>query len=166
MESIAADIWFAKNKNFRKCLKCGSTKDLGMLGQNQASGDFLTTEEAAEVEAALLSSRDKFTARVAIYSLRVLKHIAQDKDVAIADISKDEIIEWVNHDEVVQTSSLPGLETNDSFKLFFSKLVGSSLKPLYQIADENETALDNLSVTQVVQWFEKEAKARIDQAGG
>lgn len=137
-----------------------------MLGQNQVSGDFLTVEEASEVEAALLSSRDKFTARVAIYSLRVLKRIAQDKDVAIASISRDEIMEWVNHDDTVQTSSLPGLETNDSFKLFFSKLVGSSLKPLHKIADENGTTLDNLSVIQVVQWFEKEAKARIAEADG
>ena len=136
-----------------------------MLGQNQASGDFLTTEEASEVEAAMLSSRERFTARVAIYSLRVLKRIAQDNDVVIANISRDEIMEWVNHDDAVQTSNLPGLETNDSFKLFFSKLVGSSLKPLHQMADENKVALDNLSVTQVVQWFEKEAKARIDQAG-
>jgi outer membrane cobalamin receptor len=134
-----------------------------MLGQNQASNDFLTPEEASEVETALLSSRDKFTARVAIYSLRVLKRIAEEQDGAIATISRDQIIDWVSQDESVQSSTIPGLETNDSFKLFFSKLVVSSLKPLHQISQETQTPLENLSVTQVVQWFEQEAKARIEQ---
>lgn len=134
-----------------------------MLGHNEAFNDFLTPEEASEVELALLSSREKFTARVAIYSLRVLKRIAEEQEGAIATISHDQIMDWVNRDESVQASSIPGLETNDSFKLFFSRLVASSLKPLHQISKETGTSLDNLSLTQVVQWFEKEAKARIEE---
>ncbi len=134
-----------------------------MLEHDQASNDFLTPEEAAEVETALLSSRDKFTARVAIYSLRVLKRIAEEHDGAIATISRDQIIDWVSQDDSVQSSNIAGLETNDSFKLFFSKLVASSLRPLHQISQETETPLEHLSVAQVVQWFEKEAKIRIQQ---
>ncbi|MEM9449099.1 MAG: hypothetical protein AAGA75_11250 [Cyanobacteria bacterium P01_E01_bin.6] len=133
-----------------------------MFGQNQASSDFLTSDEAAEVDAALLSSRDKFTARVAIYSLRVLKHIAQQNKVAIAHISQEQIMDWVSHDDSVQANPMPGAETGDRFQFFFSKLVGSSLRPLHQISKATQTPLENLAVTQVVQWFEKEAKARIE----
>ncbi len=133
-----------------------------MFGHHQPAHDFLTPEEASEVESALLSSRDKFTARVAIYSLRVLKRIAQEQHVAIATITQEQIIDWVNRDDQLQAGIPSELETNDeSFKHFFSKLVGSSLKPLHQISQETGVDLDHLAVTQVVQWFEKEAKARI-----
>lgn len=135
-----------------------------MFGQDHGSSDFLSAEEAAAVEGALLSSRDKFTTRVAIYSLRVLKQIAREQEVAIAQVSPEQITEWVEHDEALKTSSVPGLETDDSFKTFFSRLVGSSLKPLHQISQETGTPLDQLSVQQVIQWFEKEAKERIEAA--
>ncbi|MEL6223288.1 MAG: hypothetical protein AAFR31_11675 [Cyanobacteria bacterium J06627_8] len=139
-----------------------------MFGQNLDSSTFLTPEEAAEVDVALLSSRDKFTARVAIYSLRVLKKIAEDKDIAIAQVSSADITHWVNHDETVTASSMPGADANfaaeagDRFQSFFSKLVASSLKPLHQISNETRISLENLSVSQVIQWFEKEAKERIN----
>ncbi|MEB3211922.1 MAG: hypothetical protein VKL39_11235 [Leptolyngbyaceae bacterium] len=141
-----------------------------MFGQSPDSNDFLTPEEAAKVDAALLTSRDKFSARVAIYSLRVLKQIAAENQMAIAQVSPDDIIQWVNHDEAVKASSIPGdesavgAERGDRFQSFFSKLVASSLRPLHQISQETQTSLENVSVTQVIQWFEKGARERIESA--
>jgi hypothetical protein len=138
-----------------------------MFGQSQESSHFLTPEEAAKVDAALLSSRDKFTARVAIYSLRVLKQISAETHTAIAQISPKEIAQWVAHDESVKASSIPGAEADlgegmdDQFQVFFSKLVASSLRPLHQISEETEISLENLSITQVIQWFEQKAKERV-----
>jgi hypothetical protein len=42
--------------------------------------DFLTEDEAIQVDAALLSSKEKFSTRLAIYALRCLKEIAKNED--------------------------------------------------------------------------------------
>ncbi|MGJ3246694.1 MAG: hypothetical protein ACFE0I_11525 [Elainellaceae cyanobacterium] len=130
--------------------------------QPQTNG-FLTVEESAKVDAALLSSREKFSTRVAIYSLRVLKQIAQQEHKAIAQISKEQIIDWVEHDKSVQTNMAQGLETDDSFRSFFTQLVLSSRKPLKQISEETGIPLEDVTIDQVIAWFEKEAKIRVEQ---
>ncbi|MGJ3251545.1 MAG: hypothetical protein ACFE0J_10495 [Elainellaceae cyanobacterium] len=128
----------------------------------QANG-FLTVEESAKVDTALLSSREKFSTRVAIYSLRVLKQIAQQERKAIAQISREQIIDWVEHDKSVSTNMAQGLKTDDSFRSFFTQLVLSSLKPLKQISQETGISLEDLTIDQVIAWFEKEAKIRVEQ---
>jgi len=130
--------------------------------QPQANG-FLTVEESAKVDTALLSSREKFSTRVAIYSLRVLKQIAQQEGKAIAQISEEQIVDWVENDKSVQTNMAQGLETDDSFRSFFTQLVLSSLKPLKQISEETGISLEDLTIDQVIAWFEKEAKIRVEQ---
>jgi hypothetical protein len=125
---------------------------------------FLTYEESAEVDQALLSSREKFSARVAIYSLRVLKQVAQHHGLAIAQVSKSQIIDWVKRDQSIKVASSQGMNVDDpSFTSFFTQLVLSSFKPLKQIALESETPLEAVTPTQVIAWFEKEAKTRVEQ---
>jgi len=123
----------------------------------QASTEFLTPEECAEVDKALLTSRDKFTARVAIYALRSLKQIALAHDLAIANLEPDQIEAWVYQDETLQTGS------DAEFKQFFSQLVISSRKPLKRAAQAAGTSIEALTVSQVVAWFEQEAKLRLEQ---
>lgn len=121
--------------------------------------DFLTLEESAAVDQALLTSREKFTSRVAIYSLRSLKQISQETGVPIKQLPTQAIVNWVERDQ----STASGLETDASFKSFFTQLVLSSLKPLTQAAQEAGTTIEELSPTQVIAFFEKEAKDRIAQ---
>lgn len=128
----------------------------------QANG-FLTVEESDKVDGALLSSREKFSTRVAIYSLRVLKQIAQQERRAIAQISKEQIVDWVEHDKSIQTNMAQGLKTDDSFRSFFTQLVLSSLKPLKKISEETGISLGDLTIDDVIAWFEKEAKIRVEQ---
>ncbi|MGL5510297.1 MAG: hypothetical protein ACRC2J_05185, partial [Microcoleaceae cyanobacterium] len=61
--------------------------------------NFLTETEAIAVESALLTSKDKFSTRLAIYALRCLKQISQSTGRAIALIQPAEIALWISQDE-------------------------------------------------------------------
>jgi hypothetical protein len=119
------------------------------------SEEFLTSEECAEVDKALLTAHDKFTARVAIYALRSLKAIAQQTNTPIAALQPEQIEDWVYQDPSLQQSG------DREFRQFFSQLVISSMKPLKQIVQQAEIAMEDLTIPQVVQWFEALAKQRL-----
>jgi hypothetical protein len=123
----------------------------------QPTTEFLTPEECAEVDKALLTSREKFSARVAIYALRSLKQIAQANNVPIETLQPEQVEDWVYQDKSLQQ----GIDSE--FKKFFSQLVLSSMKPLRQVSQEAGVAIEQITVPQVVSWFEKEAKLRIEQ---
>jgi hypothetical protein len=117
--------------------------------------EFLTLDECAAVDAALLTAHGKFNARVAIYALRALKQIALETDSPIAELKPETIVRWVESDPTVQNS------TDDNFRSFWAKLVLSARNPLNQAAQAAQTSLENLTVAQVIQWFEQEAKKQI-----
>lgn len=64
----------------------------------QPSSQFLTLEESAKVDAALLANHEKFLTRLTISSLKLLKHIAQENGVAIEDLSAEQVIAWFEKD--------------------------------------------------------------------
>ncbi|MBD1842099.1 hypothetical protein H6F89_01465 [Cyanobacteria bacterium FACHB-63] len=121
----------------------------------QPNSEFLTPEECIDVDKALLTSKDKFSARVAIYSLRSLKTIAQASGQAIADLQPTQIEDWIYQDESLQGG------IDNEFKKFFSHLVVASINPLTQIAQTNGMQIESLTVPQVVAWFEAKAKAAL-----
>lgn len=69
-----------------------------MNTQQQPSTQFLTLEESVKVDAALLSSPEKFLTRLTISSWKLLKHIAQDCNVAIEDLTPQQIVAWFEQD--------------------------------------------------------------------
>ena len=73
-----------------------------MDSNQQPSTQFLTREESEKVDAALLSSPEKFLARLTISSLRVLKHIAEENSVQIEDLTAQQIIAWFEEDGKVR----------------------------------------------------------------
>ncbi|MEG4942525.1 hypothetical protein [Microcoleus sp. F4-D5] len=121
--------------------------------------DFLKPEECAEVDMALLSSKEKFSARVAIYALRVLKQIAEETGLPVAEVTNGQVMYWIKNDESIKGS----IELDASFENFFTNLVIASLRPLRQIATEAESAIEQLTVKQVVAWFVKDGKIRREQ---
>jgi hypothetical protein len=125
--------------------------------------DFLTTFEGVEeVDKALLTTKDKFLARVALYSLRSLKKIAQESGQTIEETTPQQVLAWVEQDESIPIE----VEDKESFQMFFTQLVMSSLKPLQRIAEDEESgAIANLTTAQVINWFEKDAKFRLEQGG-
>jgi hypothetical protein len=68
----------------------------------QSSTQFLTLEESAQVDAALLSSSEKFLTRLTISSLRILQHIAQEYGIAIEDLTTKQVITWFEKDAKIR----------------------------------------------------------------
>ncbi|MEA5503014.1 hypothetical protein VB735_07830 [Halotia wernerae UHCC 0503] len=68
----------------------------------QPSTQFLTLEESAKVDAALLSSPEKFLTRLTISSLKLLKYIAQEYGVAIEDLTAQQVIAWFETDSKIR----------------------------------------------------------------
>ena len=66
------------------------------------SEQFLTVEESGKVDAALLTSPDKFLTRLTISSLKLLKHIAQEYEVAIEDLTSEQVIIWFENDSKIR----------------------------------------------------------------
>jgi len=69
-----------------------------MVEPQQTSSQFLTLEESAKVDAALLASNEKFLTRLTISSLKLLKHIAEENDVNIEDLTAQQVIAWFEKD--------------------------------------------------------------------
>ena len=120
----------------------------------QPSMEFLTPEESAQVDGALLTSKQKFSTRLAIYALRCLRQIGEEKGLATEEISPEQVKAWIAEDEGIQQQ----LDVDASFENFFTRLVMSSLRPLKQISQEASVPVEALTVQQVVKWFEQEGK--------
>ncbi len=114
----------------------------------EALPEFLTVEESHQVDAALLTSRSKFTVRVSLYALRSLKAIAQSRGSTIAALDPASIAQWI-----AQDPSLQG-QLDDQFRGFFTQLVTASLKPLQQIAAQRP--IEEIDTQQVIAWFEQQ----------
>jgi hypothetical protein len=122
--------------------------------------EFLSREEVAQVDAALLSSQDKFLTRITLYSLRVLKQIAEAGNQAVSAITDQQIAAWIEQDEALKQTVTP----DATFEQFFIRLVLSSLRPLRQISADLEQPIDSLTNAQVVSWFETQAKQQLNSA--
>ncbi|MCT7952649.1 hypothetical protein NG798_22890 [Ancylothrix sp. C2] len=122
--------------------------------------EFLTPAECAEVDKTLLSSRDKFSVRLAIYALRVLKEISQKNAVPVRQITPQKVAEWIAKDEKIQEQ----IEVDANFAGFFTNLVISSLRPLNVASEETGVPVENLTIPQVINYFEKDAKNRLENA--
>ncbi|MGL6139658.1 MAG: hypothetical protein ACRC2M_20355 [Planktothrix sp.] len=119
--------------------------------------EFLTEDEAIQVDAALLSSKEKFSTRLAIYALRCLKEIAKTEDIKIEDIKPEQVQYWVKNDDSFKEK----LELDGNFHQFFSQLVISSLKPLKQASQAENIPIQDLTVKQLIQWFERESQQNL-----
>ncbi|MBF2066505.1 MAG: hypothetical protein IGS39_19110 [Calothrix sp. C42_A2020_038] len=64
----------------------------------QPGAQFLTLEESAKVDAALLSSPEKFLARLTLSSHKLLMHIAKEHNVPVEELSSQQIIAWFEQD--------------------------------------------------------------------
>jgi hypothetical protein len=59
---------------------------------------FLTEADSAQVDGALLSSPEKFLARLTISTAKLLQVIAKDLDTPIPDLTPQLIIQWFEAD--------------------------------------------------------------------
>lgn len=68
----------------------------------QPSNQYLTPEESADIDAALLDSSEKFLTRLTISSLRLLTLIAQDSQVPVEQLTHRQIISWFEQDSKIR----------------------------------------------------------------
>ncbi|MGB7439895.1 MAG: hypothetical protein WA919_02410 [Coleofasciculaceae cyanobacterium] len=73
-----------------------------MSEPQQPSVQFLTLEESADVDKALLSSHEKFLTRLTISSLRLLKQIAKDSDSTVEDLTHQQVVDWFEKDSKIR----------------------------------------------------------------
>ncbi len=59
---------------------------------------FLTPEESAAVDAALLTTPEKFLTRITISTAKLLGYIAKDLDESIESLTNEQIIAWFEAD--------------------------------------------------------------------
>jgi hypothetical protein len=65
---------------------------------------YLSQAEALDVETALLSTHEKFLARITISSLRLLQQIAQEEQVKVEDLTPKQITQWFERDAQIKRS--------------------------------------------------------------
>ena len=68
----------------------------------QSPAQFLTSEESAQVESALLSSSEKFLTRLTISSYRLLQIMAEDMGISVNELTSNQIIEWMEQDSKIK----------------------------------------------------------------
>lgn len=68
------------------------------MDAQQQPSQFLSLEESAKVDAALLASNEKFLTRLTISSLKLLQHIALEYGVKIEDLTTQQIVAWFEKD--------------------------------------------------------------------
>ncbi len=66
--------------------------------QQSSSMQFLSQEESADIDAALLDSSEKFLTRLTISSLRLLQIIAEDLEIPVNELTHKQIIAWFEKD--------------------------------------------------------------------
>ena len=66
---------------------------------------YLTQAEALDVETALLSTHEKFLARITISSLRLLQQIAEEEQVKVEDLTPKQITQWFERDAALQRTN-------------------------------------------------------------
>lgn len=124
--------------------------------------DLLTPEESAQVDSSLMTAKDRFSTRVAIYALRILKQIAAEKGMAAESVGIAELGEFLDRDEAAQqTLEAQSMAMDSSFKVFWAQIIAAAHKPLGAIAQTHQTDLANLELCQIIHWFEAQSKASL-----
>ncbi|PZU97727.1 MAG: hypothetical protein DCE90_06510 [Pseudanabaena sp.] len=145
---------------------------------------FLTIEEAREIDKAMLSSMDKFMTRIAVSSLRIITKIAKDMQVHGEELTPQQIVQWIENDSLKRRaqgadaaflkwdSSQPDLDFEDSrqdqvtsanlstHEKFLTRMVISATQTLQTIAKDYSSHIENLSIEQIIAWTERDVKTR------
>lgn len=146
---------------------------------------FLTLDEVHAINGAMLSTMDKFMTRITVSSMRIINKISEELKVHSEEISPSQIVNWIEHDSQIRktegedaaflkwTSPHPDLDFEDtrqdvvteanlsSHEKFLTRMVISALSALMAIAKDYSVHIDDLSVAQIIDWMEREAKSKM-----
>jgi hypothetical protein len=128
-----------------------------MLNLPESFNQFLSPQECAQIDQTLLPTRDRFSIRITVYSWRYLQQVSSGLGVAIADLQPQQITDWLHNDPQMQASD----HLDETFTDWFSNLLTASLTPLGKIAQQQDVAIENLTIQQIIDWFEAQVKAAL-----
>jgi hypothetical protein len=128
-----------------------------MLNLPESFNQFLSPEECAQIDQTLLPTRDRFSIRITVYSWRYLQQVSTGLGVAIADLQPQQITDWLKSDPQMQASE----HLDETFTDWFGNLLTASLAPLGKIAQQKDVAIENLTIQQIIDWFEMQVKAAL-----
>jgi hypothetical protein len=124
--------------------------------------NLLSPEDCAQIDQTLLPTRDRFSIRLTIYCWRYLQQMSETLGRVIADLSDQQIAEWMSQDPRIQTETA----SDPDFSAWFSHLVISSVAPLQTIAQQAGVAIESLTMAQIIHWYEVQVNARIESDPG
>lgn len=127
------------------------------IGLPEAFGGFLSEAECAQIDQTLLPSQDRFSIRITVYSWRYLQQLAQDLGIKVAELTPTQIQTRLQEDPQLQSQE----NFDASFVAWFGNLLTSSIGPLQTIAQELNLEIEELSLSQIVEWFEQRVKASL-----
>ena len=128
-----------------------------MLNLPESFSQFLTDEECAQIDQTFLPTRDRFSIRITVYSWRYLLQVSQGLGVAVAELKPQQIIDWLRSDPQMQASEV----LDESFVDWFGNLLIASLTPLHKISQHQNTGIENLSLSEIIEWFTLQVKASL-----
>ncbi len=128
-----------------------------MLNFPESFGQFLSPEECAQIDQTLLPTRDRFSIRITVYSWRYLQQVSQALSITIAELQPQQISTWIRQDASLNLQA----PADESFIELFDRLLISSLIPLQKIAQQENIALEKLTLPQIIGWFEAQVKAAL-----
>lgn len=128
-----------------------------MLNFPESFDQFLSPEECAQIDQTLLPTRDRFSIRITVYSWRYLQRVSEGLGIPMADLQPQHIRDWIHQDATLQTSPV----SDESFIELLDRLLVSSFGPLQKIARQESTAIERLTLSQIINWFEQQVKAAL-----
>lgn len=119
--------------------------------------NLLSLEEVSAIEATLLPARDRFSLRLAAYSLRLLQVLAADQQLAIAAIEAPQLQTWLQQSpQLAEALKQQGLTVDQSFLNFWTRLLLSAKQPLSQAATAASISLEQLDLATVIDWYRQQ----------
>ncbi|MFZ4666453.1 MAG: hypothetical protein ACOYME_08500 [Prochlorotrichaceae cyanobacterium] len=126
---------------------------------NPSTSFLLTPEESQRIDLALMTNRDKFATRAAVYALRILQQMStqsQTNDRSLTIVPPATIRQWLSESDINQMLvTNQSLEWDDSFLDFWTQLIDSAQRSLMEAATQMDVPLHDLTIDQIIHWFEK-----------
>jgi hypothetical protein len=132
--------------------------------------EFLTTADLEHIDAAALSSSQKFLARIALSAWRSLLLIAETAQVPLEALTPQQVIAWLEDDArrrsqgqgILSWGPMPDLDFADPIEdavtaaqlsgheKFFARLLISALPRLRAIASQHDQAIASLTSSDIL----------------
>ena len=128
-----------------------------MLNFPESFGQFLSPQECTQIDQTLLPTRDRFSIRITVYSWRYLQQVSQGLGITIAKLQPQQISAWIRQDASLNLQE----PSDESFIELFDRLLISSLIPLHKIAQQENVAIESLTLSLIIGWFEAQVKAAL-----